>query len=99
MENSFIIPDISTVYEHIMQRGLRSPPQILGHLSNLAPPPHLRVPPLLSYYILSAPRLCMCFFVFMFLKNQLSQSEDKIYCHNSSVTLLASPIHFILLTH
>ena len=49
-----------------------------------------------NFYILSAP--CLCVFVFMFVKNQLNQSEDKIYCHNLLITLLTCPMHFIFLT-
>ena len=98
MEDSFIIPDISTMYEYIVQRGLRSPSSNFRSPLKFSSPPHLRVPPLKFLYFVSSPSVCV-FFVCMFLKNQLSQSEDEIYCHNSSITLLVSPIRFILLTH
>ena len=35
----------------------------------------------------------------MIVKNQLNQSENEIYCHNSSVNLPTCPMRFILLTH
>ena len=52
-----------------------------------------------SFYILPAPRLPVFLFVCMFVKNQINQSEDEIYCHNSWITLLIYPRHFLLLTH
>ena len=69
-----------------MLKGLRSPlnHKLLGPLLNWEDHPS-------SFYILPAPRLPVFLFVCMFAKNQINQSEDEIYCHNSWITLLIIP--------
>ena len=81
---------------HSMQRGLRLP----STTNCLGPPPQMIVPHPSNFYILSASPLHLCvFIVCMFVKNQLNQSEEEIYCHISLITLLACRLCFILLTH
>ena len=36
--------------------------------------------------IFCQPPICVFLFFYMLVKNKLSQSEDKIYCHNLSTT-------------
>ena len=63
-------------------------------------PTHLRVlPPKFLYFVTPPPLPRLFSFVCIFIKNQLNQSEDAIYCHHSSINLLTCPMRFILLTY
>ena len=85
-------PDIHT-YAH-----LRSEIRFFAFLTKKREPPSIESPTP-QIFLLSAPHpLPICVF-FMFVKSQLNQSENKIYRHNSSITLLTFPMSFILLIH
>ena len=85
LQNSYVHCFIVCILQSML-KGLRSPlnHKLLGPLLNWEDHPS-------SFYILPAPRLPVFLFVCMFAKNQINQSEDEIYCHNSWITLLIIP--------
>ena len=61
----------------------------------LTPPPSIKNPTAHFSMICQHP-ICVYLCVCMFVKNQLNQSKDKIYCYNSSIKLLTCPMHFFV---
>ena len=59
------------------------------------PPPSIENPTAHFSMICQHP-ICVYLCVCMFVKNQLNQSKDKIYCYNSSIKLLTCPMHFFV---
>ena len=59
------------------------------------PPPSIENPTAHFSMICQHP-ICLYLCVCMFVKNQLNQSKDKIYCYNSSIKLLTCPMHFFV---
>lgn len=80
-----------------MQRCLSSPVKFSSPINNkLLRSPINWEPQLSTFFIFSVPHLLSFCLLICLSKNQLTQSEDKIYCHNSLITLLTCPMCFIL---
>ena len=62
----------------------------------LTPPPPSIENPTAHFSMICQHPICVYLCVCMFVKNQLNQSKDKIYCYNSSIKLLTCPMHFFV---